>query len=86
LGDIATYSNRSWGEAKTRTYIAAIMKLCDELGSGDLNGQIITIRRRDFIRARSGRHIVFAARSEAEPITIVRILHESMDIPSHLDP
>jgi toxin ParE1/3/4 len=79
LREIAGYTERTWGPAQKRRYMAEIQTLFARLRNGTGIG-----RQRDDIgpgyrSANVGRHIVFYKETE-EAFVIVRILHERMDL------
>jgi toxin ParE1/3/4 len=85
LASIRRYSTRTWGRDQTTKYMDALRDTMKDL----LRGTVVT-RPRDDLRpaiqmATSGRHSIFFEANESR-ITVVRVLHDSMDYRRHLDP
>jgi toxin ParE1/3/4 len=84
LKSIRRYSQRTWGADRTDQYMAALR---DTL-KGLLAGTVVS-RDRDDLRpglqvATSGRHCVFFEADQSR-ILVVRVLHDRMDYPRHLE-
>jgi toxin ParE1/3/4 len=83
LRQIARYTEREWGVAQRRRYLSG---LNDEFEALSLNPHIAP-ERGDFdppVRIRRyERHLIIYVMREAD-VLIVRVLHQSMDVPSRL--
>ena len=82
LRDIRDYSVLRWGDRVARDYIEKIVA-CAKAGTGD------PARFRPYYGAyryaRAGAHYVMVHMDETgDKLTVVRVLHESMDITRHL--
>jgi toxin ParE1/3/4 len=83
LQDIGDYTRREWGAAKKRKYLRRIRDRLEELrdmpGIGAPRGDIAAGLRARLV----GKHIVFYRESKTT-VTIIRVLHQSMDPGLHL--
>jgi toxin ParE1/3/4 len=83
LREITRHSDRAWGVGKRVQYVgslrAAVLRLRTQPAVGEVQpGFVPEVRR-----IRQGRHLIFYEVSDAH-IRVVRILHDRMDIPAHL--
>lgn len=85
LTEIYLYSYRTFGEAKADAYFLSLRD-CLQMLAGDprLGRSAASIRPGLFYR-RHARHMIFYV-VEDPGIFVVRVLHETMDAPRHLDP
>jgi toxin ParE1/3/4 len=84
LRSIRRYSQKAWGADRTVRYMADLRDVIKGLRAGT-----VVSRNRDDLRpglhmATSGRHCVFFELDESR-ILIVRVLHDRMDYPRHLN-
>jgi len=85
LKSIARYSEREWGNARKKQYLAAIRARFSALRH---RPEIGVVRRDIGAGYRSlpiGRHLVFY-RIGSDAVVIVRVLHQRMDATLHLTP
>ncbi len=84
LREIGRFSRAAWGVERTRIYLAALNGKMWGLLENPLRGS----RREDIddLRSvRSGRHVVFYEVTQ-DGVRVLRILHDQMDHPIHLNP
>jgi toxin ParE1/3/4 len=83
LKAIWTYTVKRWGEPQADLYLrqldAGIRSLIDFQGLGESCEHI----RAGYRRLLVNRHLIFYRQGETH-IEIVRVLHQSMDVPHHL--
>ena len=83
LDQIGTYTRRTWGDAQAAAYgnelRRGLQRLAEYPELGPLRPEFGEAMRSHPIRA----HVVFY-KVDAERISIVRILHASMDPPQHI--
>lgn len=79
--DIADYSEAQWGRERAAEYLAHLAAAFTALTDDAWIFQPIEDVRPGYYRARAGRHVIFFRR-RADTIEIVRILHESRDLPN----
>ena len=82
LDRIWEYTRRTWGESQADAYIRMLAAAFDALSTAPGLG-----RQRDELHPglrvfRSGKHLIFYL--TAEQLDVVRVLHERMDLSSHL--
>ena len=84
LKSIRRYSQKIWGPDRTVQYMAGLRDTMKGLVAGT-----VVSRNRDDLRpglqmATSGRHCVFFEADQSR-ILVVRVLHDRMDYPRHMD-
>lgn len=80
LDDIWDYTIRNWGEEQAERYVRAIAMMCAALADGTHPGRSIDGVRAGYRKQAIGSHVVFYRRAEAGGITVMRILHQRMDV------
>ncbi len=85
LGRIASFTSREWGERQRARYLSAIRRRLAELQRRPELG-----RPRDEVAAGyrsilAGRHVIFYVLS-VDAVEVLRVLHDSMDVHSHMPP
>ena len=85
LSSIWEYTARTWSVSQAERYYNLLIDCCRMISES----KITTSRRYDEVMAglsgvRAGRHIIFYTISDNHCATIVRILHEKMDIRQRL--
>ena len=85
LSSIWEYTVRTWSVSQAERYYNLLIDCCRMISES----KITTSRRYDEVMAglsgvRAGRHIIFYTISDSHCATIVRILHEKMDIRQRL--
>lgn len=83
LEDITDYTAHTWGAEQAKTYIRAIRAKIHEIANGDAITQSLDVMNPNLFKARVNRHLIIYEET-AEMVSILRILHESMDIPRHI--
>ena len=83
LKSIARYTQETWGQIQRNKYLAALDKCFHRLAENPRVGRSCDEIREGYRKLHEGRHVVFY-RHVPEGIEIVRVLHGSMDIESHL--
>lgn len=84
LKSIRRFSQKAWGSDRTVRYMTELRDVMKRLTAGT-----VVSRNRDDLRlglhmATSGRHCVFFEADESR-ILVVRVLHDNMDYPRHLN-
>ncbi len=83
LDDIWDYTVATWGEAQAEIYLRAIAAACAGLVSGTTASLDAAHVREGYRKAISGRHVLFY-REIAGQAVVIRILHQRMDVDTHL--
>lgn len=83
LSDIWDYTCRQWGTMQAETYIRNIWQTIESLKSSYNPSQSIDFVRAGYRKIQSGSHVIFF-KPTITSITIIRILHQQMDIERHL--
>lgn len=83
LEEIWTYSAETWSQTQADSYHRDIMSACDGLASGQKVGRSIDEIRKGYLKYRVGSHSVFYQKTK-NGITVIRILHQSMDVERQL--
>ena len=83
LEKIRIESEAGWGLAQRQRYTGAIEARLDQLLERPELGAIYGESRPGPRRLRSGLHIIFY-RFDDERVRVLRVLHEAMDVSSHL--
>jgi len=84
LKEIGRYTLKKWGVDQRNKCLGALFKSFQELASDDLITVDCSEVRDGYRKYQIGRHIVFYRVATSGNIEIIRILHEAMDIKSHL--
>jgi toxin ParE1/3/4 len=79
LSDIWKYTVDTWGENQAEEYIQKLSLACSKLSDGLSQEIPVDYVRSGYRKVLVGRHAIFFKRNENE-ITIIRILHQSMDV------
>src|SRR4051794_32003989 len=85
LEDIWTYTRKQWSRRQADTYIREMTAAFTELAQGSRIGLTAEDIRAGYLKYLIGAHIVFYRR-RANSIEIIRVLHQSMNIPARLNP
>lgn len=84
LWEVARYTLQTWGEAQQRRYEAGLIKCFATLADGSASARHPFPHRQDVLQIRCQHHYVFAVDTPGEPVTIVAVLHENMDLMTRL--
>ena len=82
ISDIWDYTVAQWGEKQAVTYTHNLREASVELATGLAVSQTVDIRE-GYLKYRSGEHFIYFKETDAN-ITVIRILHKSMDVGRHL--
>jgi plasmid stabilization system protein ParE len=80
LREIIRYTNKQWGEAQTRSYIAQLKQGMTRLATGQGVFKDLSEVYPALCTAHCGRHFIFCLPREDAPALIVAIFHERMDL------
>lgn len=84
LDSIWDYSAETWSVDQADKYVREIRAACDALAKGEKQGRPAEEVRAGYQKLAVGSHFLFFRERGDAIIEIVRILHQRMDIPSHL--
>lgn len=84
LEEIWFYTFTTWSQEQADRYYSLIIKEIDFLASKPESGKLLDYLRKGYRSCKVKSHFIFYRLSTTE-IEIVRILHESMDIPNRLN-
>ena len=84
LDSIWRYTNGHWGEARANRYIDALIMRMIWLTENESLWRNRNDIRDDLFSFRQGRHVIFF-QSTGTTISIVRILHERMDVARQIE-
>jgi len=82
IGAIWDYTAETWGMDQADRYIDDIRDACMPLARGERSGRKVDVRE-GYLKYPVGRHVVFF-RMASRDVTIIRVLHQSMDTERHL--
>ena|SRR6056297_3382824 len=85
LEDITDYTARTWGAPQAKKYIRDIRAKILEIANNEASIQSMNIGKAGLFKARVNRHFIVFEQTDKQ-ILIVRVLHEAMDIPQHINP
>jgi toxin ParE1/3/4 len=83
LAEIWTYTPERWSVLQADTYLTQLLDALDSVAAGRLKGMAAAGVRLGYCRLLVGSHVAFFKETGAE-VTVVRILHQSMDADQHL--
>jgi len=83
LAEIGRYTERRWGVAQRRAYLAQLDARMELLVDHPQMGTARDDVRRGYRCLREARHLIFY-RAAAGTVEIVRVLHQRMDVRRHL--
>jgi len=84
LSEIWDYTARNWGTAQADRYILDIRDACAALAEGRRLGRAINDIRPGYRKLTVRSHFLFYRITDAGMIDVVRILHQRMDVATHL--
>lgn len=85
LWEIARYTLETWGEDQQRRYERVLIKCFEALADGSARARFPLPYRRDVRQLHCQHHYVFVIDAPDEPVTIVAVLHEKMDLVTRLE-
>jgi len=83
LTSIWDYSVETWGIAQARRYLGDIERAFTDLCDSPIRGRPFSELKGGLWRYPCGSHVILYERTD-QGITIVRVLHNTRDIPSHI--
>jgi toxin ParE1/3/4 len=83
VDEIEAWTAQKWDDEQAYLYIAAIFDAVARLSHSSFRWSVESVRPGLF-RAKAGSHLIFYRITELDEVHVVRVLHEVMDIPSHL--
>jgi toxin ParE1/3/4 len=84
LKSIAKYTSKNWGRKQRNKYLYVMDGTFCDLAEEALIGQKCFNISNKYYKYQVGKHIIFYHKIEKNMIEVVRILHQKMDIESHL--
>ena len=84
LRSIGLYTQTTWERKQRNRYLTKLDQVFHLLAQEPQRGRACDDIRAGYRKYHVGRHLIFY-RAEQDDIEIIRILHDSMDIESHLD-
>jgi toxin ParE1/3/4 len=84
LDGIYHYTFETWGLGQAETYLRELHKTCNDLALGKFKGRDVDFIRRGYFKKHYGSHFVFYKFPNPKTLEVIRILHQRMDIESHL--
>ena len=83
LKNIAFYTEEVWGIEQRNQYLKQIDGAFHIIAKSPKRGRSCDYIRQGYYKYSIGKHIIFYRQISAEEVQIVRILHETMDIPNY---
>jgi len=83
IDSIFDYSAEYWGAPQAVRYVEDLRDICLSLANGTRRGQAVDYVRQGYSRIKAGSHFIFYRQSPTKT-EIVRILHQRMNVESHL--
>lgn len=83
IEDIWTYTFRAWSAKQADQYYADLIVTIKRLARGERTGRNVDELRPDYLKYTVGQHVLFY-RLSVRHLDVIRILHQRMDIPTHL--
>src|SRR4051794_35404435 len=84
LNHIWNYTARNWRTGQADRYILVIRDACAALADGNRRGRAIDDIRPGYRKLAVRSHFLFYRVTESGLIEVVRILHQRMDVSTHL--
>ncbi len=84
LVEIYTYTFERWSRDQADLYTARIVEACERIAAGALKGKRIPEFGGRYFKASVGSHFI-VCRHEGDVLIVVRVLHQRMDIASHIE-
>jgi len=83
LENIWTYTFRAWSAKQADQYHADLIVAIKRLARGERTGRNVDELRSGYLKYAVGQHVLFY-RLSTHHLDVIRILHQRMDIPTHL--
>lgn len=85
LSDIWNYTMDEWSEAQADRYYEILISSCRKLAESSIPfGKKYEQIAKDLYGFKTNKHIIFYRTTKEHTIEVVRILHECMDLRSHI--
>ena len=84
LKSIARHTHENWGVRQRNVYLKEIDQVFQSLAKNPLMGRTCEEIREGYRKFPHGAHVIYYKLLTAEDLLIVRILHATMDVASHL--
>ena len=84
LKSIATYTQERWGVRQCNTYLKEIDRAFHALAKNSVMARTCDEVREGYRKFPHGAHVIYYKQVASEVLLIVRILHATMDVDSHL--
>lgn len=88
LKNIARHTQENWGIKQRDIYLGQIDEIFHTIAKSPNKGRACDEIRENYFKFSAGKHVIFYRQVVKDlgkkEVQIVRILHSSMDIPSHL--
>jgi toxin ParE1/3/4 len=84
LREIGRYTQGRWGREQRRTYLVQLDRCFRALAENPNQGERFDRVRPGYRKYPTGRHVIYYRTQSTDMIEIVRVLHERMDIDTHL--
>ena len=84
LKSIATYTQERWGVRQRNTYLKEIDRAFHALAKNPVMGRTCDEVRAGYRKFPHGAHVIYYKQVASDVLLIVRILHATMDVDSHL--
>ncbi len=78
------YTYKVWSEAQADKYYYRLLDSFQEVADGKISGKNYNEISADIYGFRSGQHIIFYRKLRDNRIEITRVLHNRMDLKSHI--
>jgi toxin ParE1/3/4 len=86
LKEIWNYTTQNWSKQQADYYINLILDEIEHLAFAPYPGQDYSFLRIGYFRSKVKSHFIFyKINSDDESVEVIRILHQQMDIKSHLE-
>lgn len=83
LGDIWSYTVKTWSWEQAENYHAEFLRVFDALAKDQVKGRNVDVRN-GYLKHAVGSHFIYY-RKNTSGVEIVRILHKRMDVGLHLE-
>lgn len=84
LNDIWNYTFEQWSENQADKYYSTLKFACEKIGENPNLGKEYAEIRKNLLKFKSGKHIIFYHLISEDEIEVIRILHEKMDLKNRL--
>lgn len=84
LDQIWDYTAETWSVEQAESYVGDLKAACEALACGDRTGLRVDDIRHGYRKLSVGAHFLFYRVRGDDVIEVIRILHQRMDLPSHL--